>query len=358
MLAQHFHSLKGGEGRSTAAALPLYVSPSRPPRLSHAPPPPHAKMLPCCGYSLMLRDPGPLQVASLGAENEQLLWELKSTKQKQQQAEQRLQQQEHSDRLVPTSTESKAQTNRLRDQLDTLSRQNSELNTELSAAQQSLKAEQALSAQNQKEHQQHRESTERASWELQHQVDNLNQENQSLIAHHEKLETRFESLTKQLAKAQHAQHAGAQSKSDLAQNLARASALQEQVNNLMESSALQVEQRHRLENEATTLQRRLANAESALSQHQQRVRGHQEAESASNGKIAVLQQQAERVVGDNEALQAQCRQQTVDMKRLQNDVQVSRNAHCILAEMSIFCSTSSLGLVHMCIQYAHDRTPT
>ena len=289
----------------------------------------------------MLRDSGPLQVADLGAENEQLRWELKSAKQKQQQAEQRLQQQEHSGRVAPTSQKSEAQTNRLCDQLDTLSRQNSELNSELAAAQQSLKAEQALLAQNQREHQQHRESGERTSWELQHQVDNLNQENQSLIAHHEKLETRFESLTKQLVKAQHAQHAGAQSKSDHAQNLARANALQEQVNNLMESSALQVEQRHRLENEAATLQRRLANAESALSQHQQRVRGHQEAESASNGKIAMLQQQAESVVGDNEALQAQCRQQTVDMKQLQNDVQVSIDACGLLAEDVHVLSTGS-----------------
>ena len=215
-------------------------------------------------------------------------------------------------------------------------------------------------AQNHKEHQQHKESIERTSWELQHQVDNLSQENQSLIAHHEKLETRFQSLTKQLAKAQHAQHAVTQSKSDHTENLARASALQEQVNNLMESSALQVEQRHRLENEVTMLQRRLANAESALNQHQQRVRGHQEAESASNGKIAMLQQQAESVVGDNEALQAQCRQQTVDMKQLQNDVQVSINAHGVLVELSMFCLTGSqvLSTDAHGIQYAIDGPST
>lgn len=175
---------------------------------------------------------------------------------------------------------------------------------------------------------------------------NLNQENQSLIAHHEKLEARFESLTKQLAKAQHAQHAGAQSKSDHAQFLARASALQEQVNNLMESSALQVEQRHRLENEVTTLQRRLATAESALSQHQQRVRGHQEAESASHGRIAMLQQHSESVAGDNEALQAQCRQQTVDMKQLQNDVQVSTNACGTLLKRPCSVQQGFQGHVH------------
>ena len=283
-----------------------------------------------CKVARPLSDPGPLQVTDLGAENEQLRWELKCA---QQQAEHRLQQQDHSDRLAPTSRDREAQTSRLHDQLGSLSRQNSELSSELAAARESLKAEQALAVQKQKEHQQHRGSSERASWELQHQVDNLNQENQSLIAHHKQLETRFESLTKQLAKAQYAQHAGAQSKSDHAQSLARASALQEQVNNLTESSALQVEQRHRLENEVATLQRRLAHAESALSQHQHKVRGHHEADSASNGKIAMLQQQAESVVQENASLQAQCRQQTVDMKQLQNNVQVSTDAHGILAEI-------------------------
>ena len=270
-----------------------------------------------------------MQVADLGAENEQLRWELNSAQQKQQQAEQatalRLQQQDHSDRLASPSQSSEAQTSRLCDELEALSRQNSELSSELAAARESLKAEQALVLQQQKDYQQHRDSAERASWDLQHKANNLAQESQSLLGHHQQLQTRFESLTKQLAKAQHAQHAGAQSRSDQAQNLAKASALQEQVAGLLESSAVQVEQRHRLENEVANLQRRLTGAESALSQHQHRVKGHQEAETASSGKIAMLQQQAESVVEENAALQAQCRQQTADMKQLQNDVQVSRD---------------------------------
>lgn len=262
-----------------------------------------------------------MQVADLGAENEQLRWELNSAQQKQQ---------DHSDRLASSAQSSEAQTSRLRDDLEALSRQNSELSSELAAARESLKAEQALSLQQQKDYQQHRDSAERASWELQHKANSPTQENQSLLGHHQQLHTRFESLTKQLAKAQHAQHAGARSRSDQAQNLARASALQEQVAGLMESSAVQVEQRHRLENEVATLQRRLTGAESALSQHQHRFRGQQEAETASSGKIAMLQQQAESVVEENAALQAQGRQQTADMKQLQNDVQVSRDTDMLV----------------------------
>ena len=280
-----------------------------------------------CDFCHTRRNAGPVQVAELGSENEQLRWELKSAQQKQQQAEQRLQQQQdQSDKLAAPTQSSQADTSRLRGDLDALRRQNSELSSELAAACQSLKAEQALVLQKQREHQQHRDSAERASWALQHQVDNLTQENQSLIAHHEQLETKFKSLTKQLAKAQHDQHAGAQSKSDQAETLARACSLQEQVNSLLESSAVQVEQRHRLENEVATLQRRLAGAESALSQHQHKVRGHHAAESASNGKVAMLQHQAESVVEENLALQAQCRQSAADMKQLQNDVQVSKDA--------------------------------
>lgn len=301
-----------------------------------------------------------MQVAELGGENEQLRWELKSAQQKQQQAEQRLQQQQdQSDKLALPSPRSQADSSRLRGDLEALSRQNSELSSELAAACQSLKAEQALVLQTQREHQQHRDSADRASWELQHQVDNLTQENQSLIAHHEQLETKFTSLTKQLAKAQHAQHAGAQSKSDQAETLARACGLQEQVDSLMESSAVQVEQRHRLENEVATLQRRLAGAESALSQHQHRVRGHQAAESASMGKVAMLQQQAESVVEENAALQAQCRQSAADMKQLQNDVQVSTKClsetHGILAE---YTGSVQQVVIGVCIQYARHRIYT
>lgn len=300
-----------------------------------------------------------MQVAELSGENEQLRWELNSAQQKQQQAEQRLQQQDQSDQLAPPSQSSQADTSRLRGDLEALSRQNSELSSKLAAACQSLKAEQALVLQKQREHQQHRDSAERASWELQHKVNNLTQENQSLIAHHEQLETKFTSLSKQLAKAQHAQHAGAQSKSDQAETLARAYSLQEQVNSLLESSAVQVEQRHRLENEVATLQRRLGSAESALSQHQHKVRGHQAAESASNGKVAMLQQQAESVVEENAALQAQCRQSAADMKQLQNDVQVSKEA-CLKLTASWLKYTGSVQQVvtGVCIQYAHNRLYT
>ena len=270
-------------------------------------------------------DPCPVQVTDLGAANEQLQRQL-NTAHQQLQAEQataqRLQQQLQSDRLPSASQSSEAQTSALRGQLKVLSRQNSELSSELAAAQQSLKTEQARVVQQQQQHQQDRDKAERVSWELQHQVDNLTQENQSLLAHHEQLQTRFETLTRQLAKAQHAQHAGALSRSEQAHSLAKASALEEQLTSLMASSAAQVEQRHRLENEVATLQRRLTGAEAALSQQQQRVRGQQEAESATHGKVLMLQQQAESVVEENTALQAQCKQQSAAVKQLQTDVQV------------------------------------
>lgn len=222
---------------------------------------------------------------------------------------------------------SETQARALQDQLELLSRQNSELSTELAAAQQSLKAEQALALQQQQDHQQHSDKAERVAWEAQHQVDNLTQENQSLLDHHQQLQTRFETLTQQLAKAQHAQHAeGAQSKSEQAHSLARASALQQQLSSLMASSAAQVEQRHRLENEVASLQRRLTGAEAALGQQQQRVRGQQEAETATHGQVLMLQQQAESVLEENTGLQAQCRQQSAAMKQLQNDVQVNTHA--------------------------------
>lgn len=266
------------------------------------------------------------QVAELGGENEQLQWQLTSAQQKQQQAELTVQQYQ-SDRLASTSDKTQAQSGALPQQLEQLGRQNSELQSELAAAKQNLKAQHAEEAQRQQDQQQHKEKSDRLVWELEHSVDNLTQENKSLLAHHSQLETRFDSLTKQLAKAQHAQHAGAQSKVDQAETLARASALQEQVSNLMQSSAVQVEQRHRLENEVATLQRKLTGAESALGQHQHRVRGQREAETASSSKIAMLQQQAEDVVEENAALQGQCRQQSADMKRLQSDVQVSMHIH-------------------------------
>lgn len=267
-----------------------------------------------------------MQVADLGAANQHLQLELKSAQQKLQ-AEQatahRLQQQLQSDRPPSTSQSNEAQTSGLREQLEALRRQNTELSSELAAAQETVKAEQAVALQQQRDNQQHRDKAERASWELQHQVDSLTQENQSLLAHHKQLETRFETLTKQLAKAQHAQHTGPEGRSEHAHSLARVSALQEQLTSLMASSAVQVEQRHRLENEVATLQRRLTGAESALSQQQHRARGHQEAEIATSGKVSMLQQQAESVLEENTALQAQCRQQNAAMKQLQNDVQVS-----------------------------------
>lgn len=264
----------------------------------------------------------------MGAENEKLRWQLTDAQQKQKQAVLTAQQlqQHQSGSAAPTPADTQAQFSVLHHQLEDLHRHNTDLQTELAAVKQSLKAEQSQAAQQLQDHKQHRESSEHASWELQHRVDNLTQENQSLLAHHAQLESRFEALTKQLAKAQHAQHAGAHSKAEQAESLARAHALQEQVNNLMEGSAAQVEQRHRLENEVASLQRKLTNAESALSQHQHRVRGHKEAETASSSRIAALQQQAESVVEENAALQAQCRRQTGDMKQLQTDVQVSMHA--------------------------------
>ena len=264
-----------------------------------------------------------LQIAELGGENERLQLQLTDAQQKQKQAESTVQQlQQHQPESAAPTANAQAQSNVLHHQLEDLRRHNTELQTELAAVKQSLKAEESQAAQQRLDLKQHRDSSEHASWELQHRVDTLTQENQSLLAHHAQLESRFEGLTKQLAKAQHAQHAGAQSKAEQAESFARAHALQEQVNNLMEGSAAQVEQRHRLENEVASLQRKLTNAESALDLHQHRVRGHKEAETASSGRIAELQQQAESVVQENAALQAQCRRQTADMKQLQTDVQV------------------------------------
>ena len=91
----------------------------------------------------------------------------------------------------------------------------------------------------------------------------------------------------------------------------------------MASSASQVEQRHRLENEVAALQRQLTTAESALSQHQHRLRSQEEVEAAASGQVAMLRQQADGVLADNAALEGQCAQQAADMKQLQNDVQVS-----------------------------------
>ena len=282
-----------------------------------------------------------VQVAELSGENEQLHWQLASAKQKQQQAELAVQ---HDQSGRPTSSPAnQTQAEALRHQLEGLRLHNTELQSELTAVRQRAKSAQAQALEQQEAEKQGRDNSVHASWELQHRVDNLNQENQSLLAHHTQLESRFENLTKQLAKAQHAQHVGAQSKADQAESMARTAALSEQVSNLMESSAMQVEQRHRLENEVASLQRKLTRAETALSQHQHRVRGHEEAESASSSRMAELQQQADGAIGENAALHLQCRQQAVDIKQLQNDVQVSfcNNRYCNLVLQWIHTSNTS-----------------
>ena len=148
-----------------------------------------------------------------------------------------------------------------------------------------------------------------------------------MLEHHVQLESRFASLTKQLAKAQHAQgshHAAeAQSKaSERAQQHSKSTALQEQVDRLVAGSAEHLEVRHRLENEVASLHRQLSHAESALIQQQHQALGNQQAEAATRGQVAVMQRQAERVAQENDVLGRQCKQQAADMKQLQSDVQV------------------------------------
>lgn len=264
-----------------------------------------------------------MQVAELGGENEQLQWELQSALQKQQKAET-----EHQllHRQSDTSSVLAEQDAARWSQTEELSKHNRELQSQLAAALQNLKQEKLQSTHQHTQHQQLQDHAGHTEWELHHQVDNLTQENQSLLKHHAQLETRFDSLTKQLAKAQHAQHAeDAQSKASEAQEDPKTRVLQEQVDSLMASSAKQLEQRHRLENEVALLQRQLTNAESTLHQHQHRMRGHQQAEAASSGQLVVLQQQAESVAAENAALEAQFRQQAASMKQLQSDVQVSHS---------------------------------
>ena len=267
-----------------------------------------------------------MQVAELGGENEQLQWELQAALQKQRKAETEHQllhrQSDKSSVFAEQDAAGWSQT-------EELSKHNRELQSQLAAALQNLKQEKLQSTHQHTQHQQLQDHAGHTEWELQHQVDNLTQENQSLLKHHAQLETRFESLTKQLAKAQHAQHAqhaeDAQSKASEAREDPKTRVLQEQVDSLMASSAKQLEQRHRLENEVALLQRQLTNAESMLHQHQNRVRGHQQAEAASSGQLVVLQQQAESVAAENAALEAQFRQQAASMKQLQSDVQVSHS---------------------------------
>ena len=269
-----------------------------------------------------------VQVVELGGENEQLQWQLQSAQSKLSQAEHTAQQLQHnqSDRSSTSPEQDSARSSHLQSQLEELGRHNSELQSELATAVQNLKQEAAKGV---KQQQQIHDQADHMAWELQHKVDNLTQENQSLLKHHEQLETRFESLTKQLAKAQHAQHAQhaaeAQSKASEAQKQSKTTALQEQIDNLLNNSAAHLEVRHRLENEVTSLQRQLGHAKSALSQQQDRARNHQQAEAATSDQVAALQQQAESVVQENATLERQCRQQAADMKQLQSDVQVGHS---------------------------------
>ena len=269
-----------------------------------------------------------VQVAELGGENEQLQWQLQSAQKKLRQAEDTAQQLQHnqSDGSSTSQEQDSGRSSHLQSQLEELGRHNSELQSELTAAVQNMKQEEAKGVKQQ--HQIH-DQADHMAWELQHKVDNLTQENHSLLKHHKQLETRFESLTGQLAKAQHAQHAQhaaeAQSKACEAQTLSKTTALQEQIDNLQNSSAAHLEVRHRLQNEVTSLQRQLGHTESALSQQQNRARNHQQAEAATSGQVAALQQQAESVVQENATLERQCRQQAADMKQLQSDVQVGHS---------------------------------
>ncbi|KAL0029937.1 hypothetical protein WJX77_008395 [Trebouxia sp. C0004] len=268
------------------------------------------------------------RVAELGCENEQLQWQLQSAQSKLSQAEHTAQQLQcnQSDRSSTSPEQDTARSSHLQNQLEELGRHNSELESELVTAVQNLKQEEAKGV---KQQQQTRDQADHMVWELQHKVDNLTQENQLLLKHHEQLETRFESLTKQLAKAQHAQHAAeAQSKASEAKTQTKTTALQEQIDNLLNSSAAHLEVRHRLENEVASLQRQLGHAESSLSQQQNRARNHQQAEAATSGQVAALQQQAESVVQENATLERQCRQQAADMKQLQSDVQ-ARSAEVV-----------------------------
>lgn len=271
-----------------------------------------------------------LQVAELGGENEQLHFELQSVSAKLKQAEQSAQQLQHkqSDRSSPQPEQDSARSSRLQSQVEELSEHNTELQAELASALQRLKEGNIQAAHHQKQQQQLREEADHTAWELQHKVDILTEENQSLLTHHAQLGTKFESLTKQLAKAQHAQHAqhaaDAHSKASEARELSKAGALQEQIDSLMESSSVQLEQRHRLENQVASLQRQLSHAESALNQQQHKARGHLQAEVATSGQVAVMQRQAESIAEENAALDSQCRQQAAAMKQLQSDVQVSQ----------------------------------
>ena len=265
-----------------------------------------------------------MQVAELAGQNEQ--WQLQAALAKLHQAEQTAQQAQHSHSNSPTASpaQDSADVVRLQSQLEEMTRRHGALQSQLSSTEEALQQERADLEQQQ---QQAGDRAKHAAWDLQHQVDNLTGENKSLLDSHEKLQGQFESLTKQLAQAQHAQHAqhAAESRSKVAeaQQLSRSTALQQQVDSLMASSAGQVEQRHRLENEVAVLQRQLTTAESALSQHQHRVRSQEEAEAAASGQVAMLRQQADSVVADNAALEGQCAQQAADMKQLQSDVQVS-----------------------------------
>lgn len=271
---------------------------------------------------------GCLQVAELGGENEQLQWQLHSATSKLSQAEQTAQQPQHNQSTKPSSPseQDSARFGQLQHQLEQLRGHNAKLQADLTAADHKLKEEKAQSVKKQKREQEMHDQAGHTAWELQHKVDNLTQENQSLLEHHEQLETRFESLTKQLAKAQHAQHshhaAEAQSAAADAQHKSKTTALQEQVDRLMAGSAEHLEVRHRLENEVASLQRQLSHAESALSQQQHQARGHQQAEAATSGQVAVMQRQAESVAQENDVLGRQCKQQAADMKQLQSDVQV------------------------------------
>ena len=255
----------------------------------------------------------------LGSDNAQLHEELQSALSKLHHAEQTAQQLQQN--LVDTASSSQARAAEQHQdlakpkQVEELSKHNIQLQAELAAAVQQLNENQAHSA--------HQQQLQLCDWELQHQVDNLTQDNQSLLTHHAQLETRFKALSQELAKAQHAKRAA---DAQAAREVSKVSELQQQVDGLMEISAKHLEDRHRLQNEMAALQRQLHHAESALRQQQLSARGQQQAEAATTGQVVALEQQAASLAQENADLQKQCRQQAAGMKQLQNDVQVTQSA--------------------------------
>lgn len=208
-------------------------------------------------------------------------------------------------------------------QVQKLNRLNQQLQDKLKLSE-SLLAEANIQQQQQQQHMQADRTRcqlihDQSDQQLQQQLRDMAQQNDSLCARHTQLETELQSAQSSLADAQQAQQAAEETHTCTDAATAAESSLQGQVDSLRKENGTQAQHCRKLEGEVRALQQQL---HEQMRQQQQSMQRVFQTEAVGTARVAVVQQQAEMVAGENVALQAHCKQLASDLAQSQRDVQV------------------------------------